>query len=146
MFPKVVPVVPMRNYSVYVYFEDGKRRSGGAFQKFKNFLPSPALHYLTSHRNSFRFSSSSDCEVSLQNIIPLLALQPLHPILSFHSHTPQYVPQKAIISLSIIRLPPILFKFFYFPFSRLYHPDMNFSTVISFSAESKRSLRRGEIV
>lgn len=24
MFPKVVQVVPMRNYSVYVYFEDGK--------------------------------------------------------------------------------------------------------------------------
>lgn len=25
MFPKVVQVVPMKNYSVYVYFEDGKR-------------------------------------------------------------------------------------------------------------------------
>lgn len=24
MFPKVVQVVPMRDYSVYVYFEDGK--------------------------------------------------------------------------------------------------------------------------
>ena len=24
MFPKVVQVVPMENYSVYVYFEDGK--------------------------------------------------------------------------------------------------------------------------
>ena len=24
MFPKVVQVIPMRNYSVYVYFEDGK--------------------------------------------------------------------------------------------------------------------------
>lgn len=24
MFPKVVQVVPMKNYSVYVYFEDGK--------------------------------------------------------------------------------------------------------------------------
>ncbi len=24
MFPKVVQVVPMRNFSVYVYFEDGK--------------------------------------------------------------------------------------------------------------------------
>ena len=24
MFPKVVQVIPMKNYSVYVYFEDGK--------------------------------------------------------------------------------------------------------------------------
>ncbi len=24
MFPKVVQVIPMQNYSVYVYFEDGK--------------------------------------------------------------------------------------------------------------------------
>lgn len=24
MFPKVVQVIPMENYSVYVYFEDGK--------------------------------------------------------------------------------------------------------------------------
>ena len=24
MFPKVVQVIPMRDYSVYVYFEDGK--------------------------------------------------------------------------------------------------------------------------
>ena len=24
MFPKVVQVIPMRNYSVYVYFDDGK--------------------------------------------------------------------------------------------------------------------------
>ena len=24
MFPKVVQVIPMKDYSVYVYFEDGK--------------------------------------------------------------------------------------------------------------------------
>ncbi len=24
MFPKVIQVIPMKNYSVYVYFEDGK--------------------------------------------------------------------------------------------------------------------------
>ena len=24
MYPKVVQVIPMKNYSVYVYFEDGK--------------------------------------------------------------------------------------------------------------------------
>lgn len=24
MFPKVVQVIPMKNYSVYVYFDDGK--------------------------------------------------------------------------------------------------------------------------
>ena len=37
MFPKVVQVVPMKDYTVYVYFEDGKivkeRIEGGANEK-----------------------------------------------------------------------------------------------------------------
>ena len=43
MFPKVVQVIPMENYSVYIYFEDGKIVCYDMIQMIEKevFRPSP---------------------------------------------------------------------------------------------------------